>query len=266
LAELRESEGGESSTEVSLGSLNTLCNVASTSRPLPPVPPLPPKRGILKQVTKTTISPRGEYTERDSIILVRNTLQNEVIAYQNIPCKAGDFEVDQTLISPGDTSSIGSGEQTHSFLTPPVLITNHDSVESLEDSTTNSSFVTPPFSLSPVGDSHGLDVEFPLPEIQPNDLSEPRTLTIQRQPPPRSDFGFSLRKAMIFKRDASGNCHMKPVILAEPGTITQHCNDTGLLPGDRLLQVNGQSVDKKTREEVIDMIKSSGTSVTLKVR
>lgn len=58
---------------------------------------------------------------------------------------------------------------------------------------------------------------------------------------------------------------MRPVIFAEPGALVQHNNDTGLLPGDRLIEVNGINVDDKSREEIIDLIKSSAGSVTVKV-
>lgn len=150
------------------------------------------------------------------------------------------------------------------------------SADSLTD-TTNSSFATPPFSLSPVGESQGFcrwrssasfeeqGVELQLPEIVPLELPEPRELTIQRQPPPRNDFGFSLRRAVIVERAANGVTQMRPVIFAEPGTLVQHNNDTGLLPGDRLIEVNGINVDDKSREEIIDLIKGSGSSVTVKV-
>lgn len=72
---------------------------------------------------------------------------------------------------------------------------------------------------------------------------------------------------MVVERDLSGGGghSLSAVIFAEPGAIIQHRNDTGLLPGDRLLQVNGLNVDEKNREEVIEMIKSSGSSVTVKV-
>lgn len=42
--------------------------------------------------------------------------------------------------------------------------------------------------------------------------------------------------------------------------------ETGLLPGDQLLQVNGQSVEALTRDEVIKLIRDSADSVTLVVR
>lgn len=62
-----------------------------------------------------------------------------------------------------------------------------------------------------------------------------------------------------------GGLTMKAVIFAEPGAMVQHNNETGLLPGDRLLEVNGVAVGGRSREDIIDMIKASGNSVTLKV-
>ncbi|XP_026678086.1 unconventional myosin-XVIIIa-like [Diaphorina citri] len=127
------------------------------------------------------------------------------------------------------------------------------SMESLttEDS---SSFLTPPFSSSPVGEGQGFHsrflltagagglasssedlIDLPLPDIIPVKLPVPRDLTIPRQSP-RNDFGFSLRRAMVVER-AGGGYALRPVIFAEPGPSAQHQNDTGLLPGDRLLQV-----------------------------
>lgn len=237
------------SSEASLNSLN--------KQYLPPVPPRPPKRGILKSPRVSTIS-NGSSNDN----LMRNTLQNEVIAYQNLP------------------------QQNLLMITSP-------SQDSLTEST-NSSFATPPFSLSPVGESQGFhrwtrtanfdDMHLPLPNIVPLVLPKPRTLTIQRQPAPRSDFGFSLRRAMIVERGnvsgvvssvggvsdlvvpTSGGVVMKAVIFAEPGAIVQNNNETGLLPGDRLLEVNAVNVDDKTREEIIDLIKGSKDYVTVKVR
>ncbi|XP_053985866.1 unconventional myosin-XVIIIa-like isoform X2 [Hylaeus anthracinus] len=158
-----------------------------------------------------------------------------------------------------------------------VVTSASPSADSLTD-TTNSSFATPPFSLSPVGESQGFSrwrssasfeeqgVELQLPEIVPIELPEPRELTIHRQPPPRNDFGFSLRRVVIVKRSTGGVAQMKSVIFAEPGSLVQNNNDTGLLPGDRLIEVNGIDVDDKSREEIIDFIKRSGTSVTVRVQ
>ncbi|CAG9770129.1 unnamed protein product [Ceutorhynchus assimilis] len=251
------------SSETSLNSLN--------QKNLPPLPPKPPKRGILKtpKVTLTTDSSNetnghnghNGHDAGDHVDLVRNTLQNELITYQNVP---------------GQNGFSGVKNMSSQLL---VITSTSPSADSLTD-TTNSSFATPPFSLSPVGESQGFhrwsrtsnfdEINLPLPDIVPIVLPKPRTLVIQRQKPPRSDFGFSLRRAMVLERNnftiLEGGVSMKAVIFAEPGAMVQHQNDTGLLPGDKLLEVNGIPVEDRTREEIIDMIKASGDSVTLKVR
>lgn len=148
------------------------------------------------------------------------------------------------------------------------------SAESLTD-TTNSSFATPPFSLSPVGESQGQyrwnrlqqfdDVSLPLPAIRLVKLPAPRELVISRRKAPSKDFGFSLRKAMVLDRSESLFIPIsRPVIFAEPGSSTGH--STGLLPGDRLLKVNGKPVEELARENIIEMIINSGESVTVEVQ
>lgn len=47
------------------------------------------------------------------------------------------------------------------------------------------------------------EINLPLPDIVPIVLPKPRTLVVQRQKPPRSDFGFSLRRAMVLERTGS---------------------------------------------------------------
>lgn len=147
------------------------------------------------------------------------------------------------------------------------------SAESLTD-TTNSSFATPPFSLSPVGESQGTvrwsriqmfeDKFLPLPAIKLVSLPAPRELVIQRQKAPRHDFGFSLRKAICLDRSESLVAPIfRPVIFAEPGAGG---DATGLLPGDRLLKVNGVSVEDLPRESIIEMIRTSGDTVTVQVQ
>lgn len=147
------------------------------------------------------------------------------------------------------------------------------SAESFTD-TTNSSFATPPFSLSPIGEAPGLygwskmqqfeDVSLPLPAINFVTLPPPRDLTIQRQQTPRNDFGFSLRKAICLDRTSSVlTPSFRPVIFAEPGALG---NSTGLLPGDRLLKVNGVSVEDLARETIIEMIRNSGNCVLVQVQ
>lgn len=176
------------------------------------------------------------------------------------------------------------------------MTTPSPSAESLTD-TTNSSFATPPFSLSPVGESQGLyswsriqkfeDVSLPLPCIKLVQLPAPRELVITRRKTPTQDFGFSLRKAIVLDRSESLFIPIsRPVIFAEPGTSAG--NSTGLLPGDRLIKVstittatvtttitpliklipkvNRQPVEELPRESIIEMIRNSGDSVIVEVQ
>jgi hypothetical protein len=145
------------------------------------------------------------------------------------------------------------------------------STESLTDST-NSIFATPP--LSPIGESHGFysiakthslqELNLPMPAIKLIDLPKPRKLTISRQNNSQKDFGFSLRKAniVLHRMNSQFKPTFKSVIFAEPGT---NCKTTGLLPGDRLITLNGISVEDLPREEIIDMIKNSGDTVNVVV-
>lgn len=208
----------------------------------------------------------------DPIVALRISLINRAARVRAVAFLSRDV-LDSSESVPSNTLTRGYIE---TFVSVQVVTSASPSADSLTD-TTNSSFATPPFSLSPVGESQGFSrwrssvsfeeqgVELQLPEIVPLELPEPRELTIQRQPPPRNDFGFSLRRAVIVERTANGVTQMRPVIFAEPGALVQHNNDTGLLPGDRLIEVNGINVDEKSREEIIDLIKSSASNVTVKV-
>lgn len=324
------------SSETSLNSLNNPNNANTSPRQppnLPPVPPRPPKRGILKghRLSNTSSNSLESSVQnndtvdhingQDPNVLARNTQQNEMI-YGVPPSKSMPSNEDMLQIQNFTKKVIHSpveNQYKNNINTTPTITTQDmdevsktngnsyhgvtstsPSADSLTDTTTNSSFATPPFSTSPVGESQGFhrwsrtstfdDVYLPLPEPRPLKLPKPRFLTIQRQKAPRNDFGFSLRRAVIQERIymADPNGHesnglsngdglkingsnglpskltYKAVILAEPGSYPGS-SETGLLPGDRLLEVNGVSVEGKNREEVIDLIKGSQDSVTVKV-
>ncbi|XP_072934275.1 unconventional myosin-XVIIIa [Epargyreus clarus] len=327
------------SSETSLNSLNNPNNVNSSPRQapnLPPIPPRPPKRGILKGPRLSNTSSNSQESNipnsdtvdfingQDPNQLARNTQQNEVISYGIPPSKSTSSSDDmqhlqnftkKVIHSPVETQYKNYKNNSNPAITTQDVdeapktngnsylgvTSTSPSADSLTDTTTNSSFATPPFSTSPVGESQGFhrwsrtstfdDVYLPLPPLTPLQLPKPRVLTIQRQKAPRNDFGFSLRRAMIQERifigdnkDAhgengltngdnkcNGNSIMasklayKAVILAEPGSYPG-ASETGLLPGDRLLEVNGVNVEEKSREDVIDLIKGSQDFVTIKVQ
>ncbi|KAI8433324.1 hypothetical protein MSG28_015369 [Choristoneura fumiferana] len=269
---------------------------------LPPIPPRPPKRGILKGPRLSNTSSNSQESNiptadtvdyvngQDSNVLARNTQQNEIISYGIPPSKSTSSSDDMQQVqnftkkvihSPVENqvkSNYKNNASNPSITTQDMdevaktngnsylgVTSTSPSADSLTDTTTNSSFATPPFSTSP------------------------------RQKAPRNDFGFSLRRAVIQERvfgdetkelngheengltNGESRCNgntgnsvvskvvQKAVILAEPGSYPG-ASESGLLPGDRLLEVNGVNVEGKSREEVIDLIKSSNESVTIKVQ
>lgn len=187
-----------------------------------------------------------------------------MMSFENLPLKSNEtVSMDNILYE----SSSNQMTSLH------ILTSPSPSAESLTD-TTNSSFATPPFSLSPVGESQGShrwsrvqvfeDVDLELPSIKLVKLPPVRDLKIHRQKSPRNDFGFSLRKAICLDRSESlSSPVLKPFILAEPGV---NGGQTGLLPGDRLIKVNGTIVEDLPRETIIEMIRTSGDCVTVQVQ
>ena len=97
-------------------------------------------------------------------------------------------------------------------------------------------------------------IDLSLPEVSTPVALPGRTLTIKRLP--IGDFGFALR------RSTSRTEKSKTIHLVEPLGDENH---TGLIPGDRLVEVNGKNVENSSREAIIDMISASGDEVTLKV-
>lgn len=102
-----------------------------------------------------------------------------------------------------------------------------------------------------------------LPEILPSKPPRVRELVINRTK--AGDFGFTLRKGSVTQKDSNGKDTKINVIFAEPGS-GQTSSQTGLIPGDKLIEVNGVNVEHKPREEIIDMIRKTGDTVVLKVQ
>ncbi|XP_065055374.1 unconventional myosin-XVIIIa-like isoform X2 [Rhopilema esculentum] len=97
-------------------------------------------------------------------------------------------------------------------------------------------------------------VDLSLPELSSSNTDSGRILHIKRLPV--GDFGFALRRSTLSK-DKS-----KIIYLAEP---VGDDGNTGLLPGDRLIEVNGRNMENCTHDMIIDMISASGSEVVLKV-
>ncbi|XP_034461767.1 unconventional myosin-XVIIIa-like isoform X4 [Hippoglossus hippoglossus] len=107
----------------------------------------------------------------------------------------------------------------------------------------------------------GADLQLPVLAAPP--IPDPRELEIQRRN--TGDFGFSLRRTTMLDRHPDGGVRRHVVHFAEPGAGTKD-RALGLVPGDRLVEINGTNVEKKSRDEIVEMIRQSGESVRLKVQ
>ncbi|XP_012581685.1 PREDICTED: unconventional myosin-XVIIIa isoform X3 [Condylura cristata] len=102
-----------------------------------------------------------------------------------------------------------------------------------------------------------------LPPVVPPPAPVLRELELQRRP--TGDFGFSLRRTTMLDRGSEGQVFRRVVHFAEPGAGTKDLA-LGLVPGDRLVEINGHNVESKPRDEIVEMIRQSGDSVRLKVQ
>ncbi|XP_064379325.1 unconventional myosin-XVIIIa isoform X13 [Dromaius novaehollandiae] len=102
-----------------------------------------------------------------------------------------------------------------------------------------------------------------LPAVVPPQPPAPRQLELQRRN--TGDFGFSLRRTTMLDRGPDGQVYRRVVHFAEPGAGTKDLA-LGLVPGDRLVEINGRNVESKSRDEIVEMIRQSGETVQLKVQ
>ncbi|XP_062241141.1 unconventional myosin-XVIIIa isoform X4 [Platichthys flesus] len=112
-----------------------------------------------------------------------------------------------------------------------------------------------------------VDKTFPaqlqLPAVVAPSAPETRELELQRRN--TGDFGFSLRRTTMLDRSLDGGVYRRVVHFAEPGAGTKDLA-LGLVPGDRLVEINGKNVESKSRDEIVEMIRQSGDTVRLKVQ
>ncbi|XP_042355545.1 unconventional myosin-XVIIIa-like [Plectropomus leopardus] len=107
----------------------------------------------------------------------------------------------------------------------------------------------------------GADLQLPVLVTPP--IPDPRELELQRRN--TGDFGFSLRRTTMLDRQPDGGVCRRVVHFAEPGAGTKD-RALGLVPGDRLVEINGINVENKSRDEIVEMIRQSGEWVRLKVQ
>lgn len=106
-------------------------------------------------------------------------------------------------------------------------------------------------------------VDLQLPDLVPPTVPDVREMELQRRS--TGDFGFSLRRTTMLERLPDGGVCRRVVHFAEPGAGAKE-RALGLVPGDRLVEINGIHVENKTRDEIVEMIRQSGDTVRLKVQ
>ena len=246
-----------------------------------------PKRGILKGYTSSEYQGVQGNIDDDTT-LVHNTSYNETyenLVQQHLERAESQSSMQDRISFTSSTNRVSNGSLTspRSPLSPSVQSPTTPSASSNVYPSTqppppplpatlppNFQRSLPSGSIVPPGESLGLShthsktfkANLTLPPLTPYQAPSPRTLVIERLP--AGDFGFSLRRTQVLERFSGKPDSKRTIIFAEPGTVGRN-NNTGLLPGDRLLQVNGTQVENKSREEIIELIKASAESVTLVV-
>ncbi|XP_075189539.1 unconventional myosin-XVIIIa [Anomaloglossus baeobatrachus] len=122
---------------------------------------------------------------------------------------------------------------------------------------------TPPIVNIPEVVAKTFPADLRLPSVLPPQAPVPRELVLQRRN--TGDFGFSLRRTTMLDRAPDGQVYRRVVHFAEPGAGTKDLA-LGLVPGDRLVEINGRNVENKSRDEIVEMIRQSGDTVRLKVQ
>ncbi|XP_043574389.1 unconventional myosin-XVIIIa isoform X17 [Chiloscyllium plagiosum] len=166
-----------------------------------------------------------------------------------------------------EMSEVSTPSESSATPSPQVEMRNEGLLlEYLEEMPKNMSdtlSVASPNSLIPEIVSKSFAADLRLPPVVPPIPTEPRELVLQRRN--TGDFGFSLRRTTMLDRGPDGQVYRRMVHFAEPGAGTKDLA-LGLMPGDRLVEINNKNVENRSRDEIVEMIRQSGDTVRLKVQ
>lgn len=222
---------------------------------------------LRKLYTQGTVTPSSSSddikVEQD---VRRNSVKEQVAKFDSMTKQ--NSQVEQVLER--FSFSQKSKEESPSGLTAPSGQNSTVPSPQLEVKVLNPSALHMPHQTSPVKNVQVpeiVDRTFPadlrLPALAPPQVPAPRELELQRRN--TGDFGFSLRRITMVDQKPDGSPYRKVVHFAEPGAGNKDLT-LGLVPGDRLVEINGRNVESKNRDEIVEMIKQSGDMVRLKVQ
>jgi myosin-18 len=257
--------------------------ISKTVKVPPRTQPKPQKpRGILKG--KSNYGPdipnqgvRGNLD--DTITLEENTYTNEIMSGKELEeqrreseirkksVKSMIREINQSSFDGGDACAMTGSITQRSFTASLGAMSAADGPPPLPETGPPADSEVAAQQLPQLevalepGEKSYEDVNLHLPDVAPPRCPKPREIHLKRQP--AGDYGFILRRGTVLQRDSDDAETKKVVIFAEPGPKNQH---TGLLPGDRLIEVDSTNVEDANREDIIELIRKSGAAVTLKVQ
>ncbi|XP_072325693.1 unconventional myosin-XVIIIa isoform X5 [Scyliorhinus torazame] len=166
-----------------------------------------------------------------------------------------------------ETSEVSSPSENSATPSPQVEMRNEGLLlkylEEIPKNMSDSVLMASPNSQIPEIVDKRFAADLRLPPMVPPLPTEPRDLVLQRRN--TGDFGFSLRRTTMLDRGPDGQVYRRMVHFAEPGAGTKDLA-LGLMPGDRLVEINSKNVENKSRDEIVEMIRQSGDTVRLKVQ
>lgn len=187
-------------------------------------------------------------------------------SYNKLVIEPSEIESSQVVLSENTDDSYVPANEPSRVVKPPIppKIRQHNAKRS-SSTTHHSSLVVNPSRNTSVKTKRAVDVLPPsertlenngislvLPAVKPVGEEMSRYIKLKRQT--NGGFGFALRRSTTNDN--------KEIYLAEP---VAEAYATCLLPGDKLLEVNGHNVENLSREKIVNLVASSGSEVELKV-
>ena len=219
--------------------------------PLKYPPPVAPKPTQSSALTGINLKNGSKSSSSRGILKIKSSLKKSSYSEPTVP--HGKLDDPQTLLENtrrNEEMMWRTSPDGHRPL--PIDRTKRESIHSI---TMN---IAPPSGPPPASATEKVySVDLQLPRLGPPQTSHNRHLSISRQP--RGDFGFNLRWAPYHGRDGL----VRQVVHAEPGSSGSR---SGVIAGDRIIEINGQNVEKSTKEEVIGLIQKSADPLRLLVQ
>lgn len=219
--------------------------------PLKYPPPVAPKPTQTSSLSGVNLKNGGKSSSSRGILKIKSSLKKSVYSEPVVP--QGSLDDPQTLRE--NTRRNEEMMWRSSLDNRKPLSVDRKKRESIHSITMN---IAPPSGPPPASATEKVySVDLQLPRLGPPQTSHNRQLSISRQP--RGDFGFNLRWAPYHGNDGL----VRQVVHAEPGSSGSR---SGVIAGDRIIEINGHNVERSSKEDVIGLIQKSSDPLKLLVQ